>query len=527
MVEFIEGQYYRQLLDTIEKEFLISKTDKRGVITYVNDLFCKISGYSRDELIGKPHNIVRHPDMPKAVFKDLWDTIKIKKQPWAGFIKNKKKDGSHYWVLSTIFPIFSEDIPGEIEGFLSLRKEITPIMDEYEKNEIYSQFFQIKDYYNKNQDISLKEILTYALEQVLKFPWLEVQNKGGIMLWDEEKQQLKMFVYKGVGESLLKMCDRVDLNQCLCGKAAALKEIIFKSHVDDDHENRPAGITPHGHYNVPLIFNNQLMGVMFLYVEHGYKKREIEVEFFKHLGYVLGNIIYRYKLEEELKETNLKNFLFLQHLKRFSSRDTYYFSKELVTQINGKINSKEKQFYSEKYLHLLFLDIVNFTGFSENRNPLEVRNAVSNLFSHFINIVYENKGDIDKFIGDSIFCYFQNQENTIKSAIQMLEILENPQKNPYNFKIRIGIHSGKVIHSEVGNEIRSDYTLMGDTVNTTQRIERAAKENQILVSETFLNHLKPEVKENYKISKKYYLRAKNKKNVLPVYWIESKIKALK
>ncbi|MFN3245445.1 MAG: PAS domain S-box protein, partial [Leptonema sp. (in: bacteria)] len=69
MLEFIKSEYQNQILEGIEKNFLISKTNPKGIITYANDLFCKISGYTREELLGKPHNIVRHPDMPKTVFK--------------------------------------------------------------------------------------------------------------------------------------------------------------------------------------------------------------------------------------------------------------------------------------------------------------------------------------------------------------------------------------------------------------------------------------------------------------------------
>ena len=93
MLEFIKSEYQNQILEGIEKNFLISKTNPKGIITYVNNLFCKISGYTKEELLGKPHNIVRHPDMPKTVFKELWETIKDKKQPWTGIIKNRTKQG--------------------------------------------------------------------------------------------------------------------------------------------------------------------------------------------------------------------------------------------------------------------------------------------------------------------------------------------------------------------------------------------------------------------------------------------------
>lgn len=88
-----------------ETSFLVSETDEKGVVLFVNDDFCDIAGYRIEELIGKPHNIVRHHDMPRAAFKDLWDTIRAGKM-WAGFVKNSVKGGSQfYWVYATVFPV--------------------------------------------------------------------------------------------------------------------------------------------------------------------------------------------------------------------------------------------------------------------------------------------------------------------------------------------------------------------------------------------------------------------------------------
>lgn len=113
-----------QYQKAIDKTFLVSKTDTKGVITYVNDLFCKISGYSKEELIGSPHSIVRHPDMPKEVFKDLWQTIKSKKI-WHGIVKNRRKDGKSYYVDATIFPILNKD--GDVKEYVAIRKDVTDI----------------------------------------------------------------------------------------------------------------------------------------------------------------------------------------------------------------------------------------------------------------------------------------------------------------------------------------------------------------------------------------------------------------
>lgn len=98
--------------------FLLSETDEKGIIRYANDEFCLFAEYKLEELIGKPHNIVRHPDMPKAAFEDLWRSVKSGK-PWKGFVKNKTRTGKFYWVFATVFPFKSCD---GSNGFISCRR---------------------------------------------------------------------------------------------------------------------------------------------------------------------------------------------------------------------------------------------------------------------------------------------------------------------------------------------------------------------------------------------------------------------
>ena len=100
---------------------LVSKTDTKGIITYANDAFVAISGYSREELVGTSHNIVRHPDMPPSAFKWLWDTLK-EERPWRGMVKNRCKSGDYYWVRATVAPIVEN---GKITGYVSIRKAPT------------------------------------------------------------------------------------------------------------------------------------------------------------------------------------------------------------------------------------------------------------------------------------------------------------------------------------------------------------------------------------------------------------------
>ncbi|MFY9084546.1 PAS domain-containing protein [Aliarcobacter cryaerophilus] len=120
--------------------FLVSETDEKGIIRFANEDFCNIAGYSLDEMLRKPHSIVRHKDMPKAAFKSLWDTVK-KAEVWTGYVKNATKNSDYYWVFATVYPFESCD---GSKGYLSCRRKASKIeiekaeklYEEMKKNEI-------------------------------------------------------------------------------------------------------------------------------------------------------------------------------------------------------------------------------------------------------------------------------------------------------------------------------------------------------------------------------------------------------
>ncbi len=99
-------------------QYILSETDEKGIIIYANDIFCELAGYTRDELIGQAHNIVRHPDMPRIAFKGLWDDVDAKGF-WTGFVKNLRKDRGYYWVYATA--LRKVDSAGKVT-YLSIRR---------------------------------------------------------------------------------------------------------------------------------------------------------------------------------------------------------------------------------------------------------------------------------------------------------------------------------------------------------------------------------------------------------------------
>ncbi|MCK4442583.1 MAG: EAL domain-containing protein, partial [Sulfurovaceae bacterium] len=234
-ISFLDG--YKLAID---KSSIVSKTDLKGIITYANDMFCQISGYTREELIGSSHNIVRHPDVHKEEFENMWETIKNKKI-WKGTIKNRRKDSSVYIVNATIIPIL--DNRGEIIEYVAVRHDITEL--EKSKEELRKQridlltklpnrnqliedleiaikpivfyinidnFSGFNDFYGKtisdNTLIRLSKILS-SLKDEKRFKLYKLEADQFILLFEEgyiSKDNLQFFFEELIEEIEMKMC---------------------------------------------------------------------------------------------------------------------------------------------------------------------------------------------------------------------------------------------------------------------------------------------------------------------------------
>jgi aerotaxis receptor len=148
----------QQVARSTQREFfydgraMITETDLRGRITFVNRKFTEMSGYPKHELIGRPHSIIRHPDMPATCFKLMWQTIRSGKS-WQGYVKNRRKDGNFYWVIVHIVP---KIISGEIVGYIAVRKKPEPqTLEQIKKIYAEASVFEIEgDHYGAEKLIS-------------------------------------------------------------------------------------------------------------------------------------------------------------------------------------------------------------------------------------------------------------------------------------------------------------------------------------------------------------------------------------
>ncbi len=192
-----------QFVNALDESAIVSKADTTGKITYINKKFCDVSGYSSDELIGKPHNIIRHEDMPKELFKEMWETIKAKKI-FKGIIKNRKKNGNAYYVESVIIPLL--DIEGNIIEYLAVRYDVTELIEARDRA---MQAQKAKDQFLANMSHELRT----PLNAIIGFTQLlqkKVEDKGVVRYLD---------IIKESSDSLLHLInDILDLAKMQSGK---------------------------------------------------------------------------------------------------------------------------------------------------------------------------------------------------------------------------------------------------------------------------------------------------------------------
>ncbi len=246
----------KEALDIVDENIIYSETDLGGKITAASSAFCKISGYSKEELIGKSHNIVRHPDMPQEVFKELWETIR-KQQVWQGEVFNLSKDGSTYYVYATVKPKFDDN--GKIVGYISVRQDIT----QKKENEL-----QKEQLVHQSRHASMGEMISIIAHQ-----WKQPLNHLSMELYHLRKQLKKESVdtekverhYRNSENILANLSDIITTFKKFFKPATAMEElslgsvmktsliliqpVIDECHVTINVENNAADDTVLGYEN--------------------------------------------------------------------------------------------------------------------------------------------------------------------------------------------------------------------------------------------------------------------------------------
>ncbi|MDX8379364.1 MAG: methyl-accepting chemotaxis protein [Gallionella sp.] len=219
-------------IDYSEHNVFVTKTDTKGIVTYANESFVEISGFSRDELTGENHNLVRHPDMPAWVFKDLWETVKSG-HPWRGIVKNRAKNGDHYWVCATVSPIMDHD---SVVGYISLRKkpsrdEVLAAQAQYQSANLKSAKLALsKRFKNLTLQTKLQLLIQPALLMMLGLGSISIVNDYRASLMGSAHERAQVAANEVIDSANMLMVTAqisdVDIRKMLIKKVSSSGNII-------------------------------------------------------------------------------------------------------------------------------------------------------------------------------------------------------------------------------------------------------------------------------------------------------------
>jgi PAS domain S-box-containing protein len=234
-----KNEEFESLIASYSKNVIASKTDTKGFITYTSEAFEEISGYAKDELIGKPHSIVRHPDMTKEDFKTMWETIQ-EGNTWQGEVKNKKKNGDYYYVKASISPIFNAN--NEITGYSAIREDIT------QQKEIIELNKQL-DIYKKHLETKVKKATSHIEELMIEIEDTQKEVVFTMGAIGERRSEETGLHVKRVAEysKLFATYYGLDEKEAEMLRQASPMHDIGKVGIADSILNKPGLFTPEEH----------------------------------------------------------------------------------------------------------------------------------------------------------------------------------------------------------------------------------------------------------------------------------------
>lgn len=283
----------------------IISADARGRILFWNQGAQRCFGYAESEVLYQSLSLLMPPRFREAHERGLGRVVTSGHLRLAGQtveLTGMRKNGEEFPLEVTL----STWEIGEERFFSAIIREITQRKQLERERELALQTrIAISALLETAlEPLTLRRQLEVALEIIHTLPWLAVSSRGGIFLADEERRRLTLAVQKGWNDDLVQSCERVPYGECLCGLAAASREILFANQVDQRHQRTVGGMTPHGHYCVPILFHQRLLGVLNVYLPHLHAYNPEEEGILHTIAQTLATIIERRRMEEALEQTH-------------------------------------------------------------------------------------------------------------------------------------------------------------------------------------------------------------------------------
>ena len=291
---------YNELLEAAPDAILFIGSDAR--IKRVNAQLAKLFGYQPGELEGRPLEILIPKKYRKKHQRFVTDFFRSpRKRPMGGHLEiyGTRKNGEEIPVDISLSYL-------EIDGELMVSAAVRDITERKQAEEKIVRDFHIQRVISSVLKVSLEPItldeqLQRILELIVSIPQLTLEGKGAIYVIDSNDQALIMKAQQGFPESHVLPCQRVELGECFCGKAAADCKIIFTECLDEDHNIVYSGLFPHGHYCVPIIEGAEAVGLLNVFVREGHKRSEAEEKFLTVIADTLAGVIRHHRIEDEKK----------------------------------------------------------------------------------------------------------------------------------------------------------------------------------------------------------------------------------
>jgi len=355
----------------LDNHAIVSIANVKGDITYVNDKFVTASGYERREIIGQNHRLIKSHEHSNDFYKQMWETI-TQGDIWQGEIKNLSKNGCETWLNSTIVP-FLDPKTNKPYQYVTVRTDISHIKE----TEASLRKSKIAAEREAEESQTLQKLLRFSIEShdlktylelslvnlISNVSWINLLPKGGIFLNEEQGKGhcLRLVATKNFSIPLNTLCDKVPFGYCLCGRAASEKKIQFTTCIDDRHDITFDGMSEHGHYNVPIMEGERVLGVLVLYLPVDYDGGDKEKNFLEQVADIFGiGVSRRYAQQNQLfalekaKAADMSKSAFLANM-----------SHELRTPMNGILGASEilnsiaKTDEERQYIDLIHLSGTN------------------------------------------------------------------------------------------------------------------------------------------------------------------------